>query len=494
MVKENEAVFCIKFHVAASLKVKDRWLWLALVKSSNKIRYAFCPCEAGKVGTCSHMYAVMKLVAKWVLDELKTIPVQEACTSRPCLWSVPQSRGRIEKQPVFNITMKAPKPNTFDREKPNTCDREKEKKKSKGIKTTLYDARSSFTRVNNKPTDDRKKLMNLMSALKNENPAIPALSAFNMHASHVESRFGAMPLGSVVATQLPLVASDFVFYCSFNLCSNPSMNFFNFPSFPLVQNIDLIADYLVSLSIEEKKVVDKLMVSDNYIKHIEESTRLQTASSEWFRQRKHRITASINNKMHSIKTDRGLTTLASKIVNDLKDTNKVLERKMAFGRYHEPIAIQQYEKYMSSKQHCVQVEQSGLVIDKTNFVFGATPDGKIIDLSEPCPYGILEVKCSEEYQSNSPRDIIYISKTSCLEQIGDKIQLRKDHSYYSQIQMQLGVTTQSWCDFVLYTKKGLVIDRVRYDHEHWKMLQNRLARFYFKFMLPEIVLNKGHDC
>ena len=51
---------------------------------------------------------------------------------------------------------------------------------------------------------------------------------------------------------------------------------------------------------------------------------------------------------------------------------------------------------MNSIQHFVQVESSGFVIDNNNFVLGATPDGKLIDISEKNIYGILEIKCSEE--------------------------------------------------------------------------------------------------
>ena len=32
--------------------------------------------------------------------------------------------------------------------------------------------------------------------------------------------------------------------------------------------------------------------------------------------------------------------------------------------------------------------------------------------------------------------------------------------------MQLALTAKAWCDFVFYTSKGLVIDRVFYDKEH----------------------------
>ena len=62
------------------------------------------------------------------------------------------------------------------------------------------------------------------------------------------------------------------------------------------------------------------------------------------------------------------------------------------------------------------------------------------------------------------------------------------HSYYDQVQMQLALTTQSWCDFIFYTNKGMVIDRIRYDESHWVALREKLLKFYFDFLLDEYIL------
>ena len=44
------------------------------------------------------------------------------------------------------------------------------------------------------------------------------------------------------------------------------------------------------------------------------------------------------------------------------------------------------------------------------------------------------------------------------------VPLKKSHSYYYQIQMQLLVTERTFCDFVLYAKNGPVsIERIYRD-------------------------------
>ena len=52
--------------------------------------------------------------------------------------------------------------------------------------------------------------------------------------------------------------------------------------------------------------------------------------------------------------------------------------------------------------------------------------------------------------------------------------------------MQLALTMQTWCDFVFYTSKRIVIDRFFYDKEHWGKLQKSIPDFYFHYMLDEI--------
>ena len=104
-----------------------------------------------------------------------------------------------------------------------------------------------------------------------------------------------------------------------------------------------------------------------------------------------------------------MKTLAQNIVhrNETKNKkNSVLQNKLAYGHYYEPIAIK-HENYLRLSGYEVVAEPCGFVIDKNNFVLGATPDGKFVVDGE---FGLLEVKCSEEYKNIDPKDICFISK------------------------------------------------------------------------------------
>ena len=108
----------------------------------------------------------MKPLAKWSLDQLKEIPEDIACTSKSCVFSVPQSRERILKVPVSELIFCAPtskKRQYHDLDESGDNDRlieipekqqrvmhcsantsdEKCSSKQKGIKSTLYEARSA---------------------------------------------------------------------------------------------------------------------------------------------------------------------------------------------------------------------------------------------------------------------------------------------------------------------------------------------------------------
>ena len=66
---------------------------------------------------------------------------------------------------------------------------------------------------------------------------------------------------------------------------------------------------------------------------------------------------------------------------------------VAHGLKYEPIALQQYEKFMFHRKTPVAVLRSGLVISKSCPVLGATPDAKVVDFGCCLCFGLAEVKC-----------------------------------------------------------------------------------------------------
>ena len=46
---------------------------------------------------------------------------------------------------------------------------------------------------------------------------------------------------------------------------------------------------------------------------------------------------------------------------------------------------------------------------------------------------------------------------------------------------------KAWCDFVIYTTKGLSIERIKFDREYWTTLLPKLEAFYDNCIAPELV-------
>ena len=67
------------------------------------------------------------------------IPEIKACTSKTCTWSVPQSRWKLFKSPISEISLISPAS-----KKQKTIDKSAT---PKGIKSSLYDIRMELQRV-----------------------------------------------------------------------------------------------------------------------------------------------------------------------------------------------------------------------------------------------------------------------------------------------------------------------------------------------------------
>ena len=66
------------------------------------------------------------------------------------------------------------------------------------------------------------------------------------------------------------------------------------------------------------------------------------------------------------------------------------------------------------------------------------------------------------------------------------VHLSTSRDYYLQIQGQMALTGATWCDFVIYTKKGLSVQRIRFDEKFWES-KARLSSFFVQYFLLKYV-------
>jgi len=75
-----------------------------------------------------------------------------------------------------------------------------------------------------------------------------------------------------------------------------------------------------------------------------------------------------------------------------------------------------------------------------------------------CGKGLVEIKCPYSAKDLDP-EAIRGKPQSCLTERG----VSTTYSYYTQIQGKLLITEMDYCDLVIWTKKGIAIERIYPD-------------------------------
>ena len=63
------------------------------------------------------------------------------------------------------------------------------------------------------------------------------------------------------------------------------------------------------------------------------------------------------------------------------------------------------------------------------------------------------------------------------------VKLKNSSSWYIQIQGQMGDCKKQWCDFILYTKKGIAVDRIQFDSKLYEKIVQTSKSFYEKYIV-----------
>ena len=71
--------------------------------------------------------------------------------------------------------------------------------------------------------------------------------------------------------------------------------------------------------------------------------------------------------------------------------------------------------------------------------------------------------------------------------------LDKKHSYYSQVQMQLGTSKRIWCDFVVFTKCEFFVERIVFDENHWLNLKKACVAYFKDVIAPCMIEQVKND-
>ena len=133
---------------------------------------------------------------------------------------------------------------------------------------------------------------------------------------------------------------------------------------------------------------------------------------------------------------------------------------------------------MLTRKTPVKVLECGLVISQHLLILAGSPDARVVDFGCKRHFGLAEGNCPETKYYVTPLKACE-DHSFCCEAVNGQCKLKRDHAYFAQVQGQMGVTGASWCDFIVFTKKGISVERTAFNLAYWAELRQKVASCYF---------------
>lgn len=115
---------------------------------------------------------------------------------------------------------------------------------------------------------------------------------------------------------------------------------------------------------------------------------------------------------------------------------------------------------------------------------GASPDG-IVECNCCNDKVILEVKCPHCIKDGVCEDE---DREFCMEKVDEcNWKLKRNHCYYYQVQAQMNVCNIANADFVVWTEKNIIIERIKIDKEFFDNECIKVEHFFVYGILPELL-------
>ena len=155
------------------------------------------------------------------------------------------------------------------------------------------------------------------------------------------------------------------------------------------------------------------------------------------------------------------------------------------GIIYEPLAREKYENVLKFElRRNVCIRETGLVIQPNLFWVGASPDGMVID--REVGIGLIEIKCPKSKVSLLP-EVLLNDEKFYMTWDNENPSLRRNHEYFTQIQVAMGLSGALFCDFVVFTFGGIIISRISFDEAYFIDVMKKINMFYRTHMLPKIL-------
>lgn len=245
-------------------------------------------------------------------------------------------------------------------------------------------------------------------------------------------------------------------------------------------------------SVNVNKMISLLKAEQHQQILLAEETKNQASSSLWAKHRAGRITASVAGDCIKSVKDNGSVSGYSHIARVMGYYGNSTSPSLNWGKNQEPIARKQYIAWhkLNYRHTGVSCAPTGLCIVSECPYVAASPDGLIS--CHQCGNGLLEIKNPYTYRLHTITKLATTSE-SCLTKENGVLQLKRNHSYYTQVQVQMWATGFTWCDFVVRTiskEENIFVERIPFNSQYIASIKPKLLSFFINGIVPELTTRK----
>lgn len=176
-------------------------------------------------------------------------------------------------------------------------------------------------------------------------------------------------------------------------------------------------------------VFPEIKLSHDEVKSVEDATKGQSSSSDWYSMRAGRLTASnFKTACHTDPSSPSLTLIKNVCYPEKSQFSSMATN---YGLDHENDAKKDYILQEGQNHTNLCVKDSGLMLNTIYPWMGASPDGIVTcDCHSP---GCLEVKCPHKHQSTNSILDACEDADFCLHIVNGRPTLKKTHPYFYQV-------------------------------------------------------------
>ena len=226
----------------------------------------------------------------------------------------------------------------------------------------------------------------------------------------------------------------------------------------------------------------QLELSDTDVKRVNRATKGQRVNNNWQEVRKLTVTASNFGNI----CKRRDSTPPDNLIKSMRGYNPTpVTPAIRHGQNKESKARRDYARYhIKTCGNHVNIEEQCIILSQKYPFLGASVDGTVSCVK--CGNGVVEIKCPYKWRNRAPEECA-AERDFCSSILNGQMVLKSNHNYMYQVMGQMAVLDVQWADFVVWTKKGINVQRVHFDEDFWQQnMLHKLKIFYSADFLAEL--------